>query len=126
MKPLPKLLREIEEIQRNRRDHDVTAEMLDLSSNGGLEALELAVRDAERIEVYRHEARRSNARFEHAVRHLSSIHALMHPQDVVLPDGRQLSFHPKDELVREAWEGLSAAIRGIPAAIDAAMKEEGR
>ncbi len=50
------------------------------------------------------------------------------PGGVVAPDGRRFKFHPPDELVREVWEGLSKAIRGIPDAIRAlqppAQREE--
>jgi hypothetical protein len=85
--------------------------------------LEIALSAAEaRVKVYWYEAQRNRAMFESAIETITRITALIHADDVVLPDGRRFKFHPPDELVREAWEGLSSAIR----AALAGKQEEGR
>lgn len=73
-----------------------------------------AERDALRVDAerYRHG-------FESVISRLSHIHGLMWPEPFEA-DGKHFKFHPPEELVRETWEGLSKAIREIPAAIDAA------
>lgn len=75
-----------------------------------------------RAEVRAIEVRRARAQFDAVVARLSHIYGLIHGDDVVvLPDGRRFKFHPPEEHVRAAWEGLSKAIREIPSAIDAAL-----
>jgi hypothetical protein len=79
---------------------------------------------ADRLEreatVRAYETARAKAQFDAAVAHLSHIYAFIQADDVVLPDGRRFKFTPPDEHVRIAWEGLSKAIREIPAKCDAA------
>jgi len=79
-------------------------------------SLEEAQRDAE---IRYMELQRSRAMSDHLIKRLVSIKSLMQADTVVLPDGRRFDFKPPDNLVRDAWEGLSAAIRDIDAAIDA-------
>lgn len=55
-------------------------------------------------------------RYETAIKHLGHIHMLLHAEDTVA-DGKRWHFHPPESLVREAWEGLSKAIREIPIVI---------
>ena len=78
----------------------------------------LAERDKD-AEIRLMEARQWQARFESVIKHLSHIHGLLHPQDVINQTGTRFKFHPPDELVRDMWEGLSRAIREIPTVIDA-------
>jgi len=79
--------------------------------------------DAER---WRYEEQKNRAMFDSAIQKLVAIHSLIQGDDVVLPDGRKFKFAPPDSLVREAWEGLSKAIRDIPAAIDTAIAKEAK
>lgn len=50
-----------------------------------------------------------------AIKRLVAISSLKRAKNIVLPDGREFEFYPPDDVVREAWEGLTAAI-------DAALK----
>ena len=84
----------------------------------------LLERDARSLEVYFYEWQRLQAMNDHLIKHLSHIHMLMHPKDTQTEDGRRFKFAPPDALVREAWEGLSKAIREIPQEIDAAKREK--
>ena len=35
----------------------------------------------------------------------------MKPDNIILPDGRVMEFHPKDEVLRDYWNSLTAAIK---------------
>lgn len=74
------------------------------------------------VEHLERETALEKAKFHAAVTHLSHVYGFIHADDVVLPDGRRFKFHPPDDHVRLAWEGLSKAIRGIPSAIEAARQ----
>lgn len=63
-------------------------------------------------EVLHYEKIRYAAMFEHAVRRLTRIKSFVHSDGFVL-NGKGYSFNPPIELVREAWEALSKAIREI-------------
>lgn len=76
------------------------------------------------VEIRGYEAQRNRAMFDSAIKQLLAIHSFVKAGNVELPDGRKFEFHPKDELVREAWTALSDAIRAIPTAIDAATAGE--
>ena len=92
-----------------------------------IEELEAAREDAarlhKRLEVENMERLHNRAMFDAAVQRLVKISSFVQGPEIVLPDGRRFKFSPPDSLVREAWEGLSAAILGIDAAIDAARKD---
>ena len=61
-----------------------------------------------------HDMRRvAEAKNDALVKQLVAIHSVMHTKNVVLPDGQEFKFTPPDDLVRHAWEQLSAAIRAI-------------
>ena len=77
-----------------------------------LRGIELALKLAEsRLRACQDEMQHNRAMLDKAVQKICRITALIQADDVVLPDGRRFKFHPPDELVREAWEGLSQAIR---------------
>ena len=86
-----------------------------------------ARRDAERYReisrIHRMEFQYKCAVEDALIERLSAIHNLMHPEPIETK-GKVFLFHPPDTHVREAWEGLSKAIREIPAAIDAAIAAE--
>lgn len=66
-----------------------------------------------RLEVAGYERERFQALNDALVKKLAAISLLTCPDDVVLPDGRRYAFKPPDDHVREAWEGLTKAIRSI-------------
>jgi hypothetical protein len=68
------------------------------------------------VEIYRYERLQFRAQRDALIKHLSHIHAMLHAEPVKI-EGKIFTFHPPDELVREAWEGLSRAIRAIPVEI---------
>ena len=103
--------------------HRLTSPELSTTLCEAARALTSLSEDAGRL---RYEAQRNRAMFDGAIQQLVSIHNLIHADDVVLPDGRRFKFAPPDTLVREAWEGLSRAIRDISiAAKDAALSAGG-
>ena len=62
--------------------------------------------------------------FDSAISQLYAIKRLMHPNGFVA-NGKCYSFHPPIELVRDAWEALSKAIRDIDTtALSVAQKDE--
>lgn len=74
-----------------------------------------------RHEVYAMERAHMRATIDHLIRRLTDIHALIQPEGIKLPDGRVMVFVPPPELLRESWEALSRAIRGIPDSISFAL-----
>ena len=70
-----------------------------------------------REEIYAYELHRARAQIEHLIHHLSHIGLLCQGENIKLPDGRVMKFHPPDAFVRECWEALSKAIREIPTVI---------
>jgi len=55
---------------------------------------------------------RNRAMFDAAINQLVRIKSFVHPDGFVV-NSKGYSFHPPDNLVREAWEALSKAIREI-------------
>ena len=76
------------------------------------EAVIALTEQAREIEGLRYEKARFAAMFEAAVNQLVRIKSFVHPDGFVV-NGKGYSFHPPIELVREAWETLSKAIREI-------------
>lgn len=73
------------------------------------------------VEVCSNERDRARARYDHAVRILTGIHALLYPPRFTDHDGRTWQF--KSPLAEEQMQELSDRIRALPddlAAIDAA------
>ena len=77
-----------------------------------IEAAAALTEQAREIEGLRYEKARFAAMFEAAVNQLVRIKSFVHPDGFVV-NGKGYSFHPPIELVREAWETLSKAIREI-------------
>ena len=75
-----------------------------------------------RQEIISCELQQKRLSMESCISHLAHIHSLLCPEGIRTVD-KIYAFKPPVELVREAWEGLSQAIRDIPDAIDAARKE---
>src|SRR3990167_4287708 len=76
------------------------------------EAVIALTEQAREIEGLRYEKARFAAMFESAVNQLVRIKSVVHPEGFVV-NGKGSSFHPPIELVREAWETRSKAIREI-------------
>lgn len=76
----------------------------------------LAHVDAQAAEIERLTAERDNARerFELTANLLMSIHALLYPPPVTLPDGRTFVFRPEDPDPHTVLQTLSDRIRALP------------
>ena len=78
-----------------------------------------------RQEIISCELQQKRLSMESCISHLAHIHSLLCPEGIRTVD-KIYAFKPPVEFVREAWEGLSQAIRDIPDAIDAAREKEGK
>ncbi len=76
----------------------------------------VAVLDGQAAEIERLTAERDNARerFELTANLLMSIHALLYPPPVTLPDGRTFVFRPEDPDPHTVLQTLSDRIRALP------------
>ena len=83
------------------------------------------IRDARRLEATRYQLRVEQAKFQQAIRVLSSIHAMLYPPRFTGPDGNVHEFH--SPLVHLQMQEISDRIRSIPdelKALDAIAQEQ--
>jgi predicted lipoprotein len=84
------------------------------------------IRDARRLEATRYQLRVEQAKFQQAIRVLSSIHATLYPPRFAGPDGKVHEFH--SPLVHQQMQEISDRIRAIPDELKAldAIAQEGK
>ncbi len=75
-------------------------------------------------QVLRAERSLVNERYEFTVKLLTSIHLLMYPEQMALPDGRTLVFRPSNPDPHTVLQELSDRIRALPDEIAAIAKAE--
>jgi hypothetical protein len=74
------------------------------------------------------ERQRDHARacYERAVKLLVSIHSLMYPPPITLPDGRTMVFRPSGTDPNTILQELSDRIRALPEELDAIARAKGQ
>lgn len=73
-------------------------------------------------QVLQFEKDTANAKVEKAVKLLMGIHSLLYPPAINRPDGRTVTFRPKDADPHAALQELSDRIRALPDEIAAISK----
>lgn len=77
----------------------------------------------DRLEVAEKERERARANYNHVVRILTGIHALLYPPRFTDHDGRTWQF--KSPIAEEQMQELSDRIRALPDEIDAELRARG-
>lgn len=75
------------------------------------------------IQALRQQVRIERAKFDSALQHLCAITAMLHPNDIRLPDGRVMEFAPPADKVQDYWRGLTDALKAAREHVDSVSPE---